>query len=184
MPPIEIPELKDYSPALLDSFFSGILAQFDQDAAAADFGRGGGAVAHSLDRPQAGFVDAGQRGAQGRSSEARREVGKRFNALKSAIEPRCDPEQIKATAPATDAIDITLPGTRRALGAEHPLIRTMNEIVTVFAAMGYSVGLGPRSRPTTTISNRSTFRPAIRRATRRIRWSSPTRSANRCANGC
>ncbi len=40
-------------------------------------------------------------------------------------------------------IDVTLPGTRRALGAEHPLIRTMNEIVAVFAAMGYSVGLGP-----------------------------------------
>jgi hypothetical protein len=36
MPPIEIPELKDYSPGSLDSFFSAILAQFDQDAAAAD----------------------------------------------------------------------------------------------------------------------------------------------------
>ena len=75
--------------------------------------------------------------------EARREVGKRFNALKSAIEPRCDPEQLKSTAAGAEAIDITLPGTRRHLGAEHPLIRTMNEIVTVFAAMGYSVGLGP-----------------------------------------
>ncbi len=90
---------------------------------------------------------------KGAPAEARREVGKRFNALKSAIEPRCDPEQLKATAPVTDAIDITLPGTRRALGAEHPLIRTMNEIVTVFAAMGYSVGWDPRWRPTTTISS-------------------------------
>jgi hypothetical protein len=36
MPPIEIPELKDYSPGSLDSFFGGILAQFDQDAAAAN----------------------------------------------------------------------------------------------------------------------------------------------------
>ncbi len=67
----------------------------------------------------------------------------RFNTLKSAIEPRCDPDQLKAFAPVTDAIDITLPGTRRALGAEHPLVRTMHEIVSVFAAMGYSVGLGP-----------------------------------------
>ena len=33
--PIEIPELNDYSPAALDSFFSAVLAQFDQDAASA-----------------------------------------------------------------------------------------------------------------------------------------------------
>ena len=35
MPPTEIPELPDYSPGALDSFFGEILAQFDQDAAAA-----------------------------------------------------------------------------------------------------------------------------------------------------
>jgi phenylalanyl-tRNA synthetase alpha chain len=80
---------------------------------------------------------------KGAPPEARREAGMRFNALKTAIEPRCDPDQLKATAPITGAIDITLPGTRCALGAEHPLVRTMHEIVSVFAAMGYSVGLGP-----------------------------------------
>jgi phenylalanyl-tRNA synthetase alpha chain len=42
-----------------------------------------------------------------------------------------------------EAIDITLPGTRRLTGAEHPITRTMNEIVSVFAALGYSVGVGP-----------------------------------------
>src|SRR5205085_10599343 len=40
-------------------------------------------------------------------------------------------------------IDITLPGIRPALGAEHPVIKTMNEIVNVFRAMGYSVADGP-----------------------------------------
>jgi phenylalanyl-tRNA synthetase alpha chain len=29
------------------------------------------------------------------------------------------------------------------MGAEHPITRTMNEIVSVFAALGYSVGVGP-----------------------------------------
>ena len=81
---------------------------------------------------------------KGAPAEARRLVGQRFNALKAAIEPRCDPQQIKPTGPAAGTIDITLPGTRRGLGAEHPLIRTMNEIVSVFAAMGYSVGSGAR----------------------------------------
>src|SRR5205823_12078562 len=42
-----------------------------------------------------------------------------------------------------ERVDVTLPGTRRKLGVEHPLIRTMNEIVGVFKAMGYSVAEGP-----------------------------------------
>jgi phenylalanyl-tRNA synthetase alpha chain len=40
-------------------------------------------------------------------------------------------------------IDITLPGIRRPLGAEHPVIKTMNEIVGVFRNLGYSVEEGP-----------------------------------------
>jgi phenylalanyl-tRNA synthetase alpha chain len=40
-------------------------------------------------------------------------------------------------------IDITLPGVRRAIGAEHPVIRTTNEIVSVFQKLGYSVAEGP-----------------------------------------
>jgi len=40
-------------------------------------------------------------------------------------------------------LDITLPGTRRQIGAEHPIIKTMSDIVNVFRAMGYSVGTGP-----------------------------------------
>ena len=44
---------------------------------------------------------------------------------------------------AAEAIDITLPGTQRLTGAEHPITRTLNEIARVFAALGYSVGVGP-----------------------------------------
>ncbi len=40
-------------------------------------------------------------------------------------------------------LDITLPGIHRPLGAEHPVIRTMHEIVNVFRAMGYSAAEGP-----------------------------------------
>src|SRR5712692_8267767 len=40
-------------------------------------------------------------------------------------------------------LDITLPGIRRPLGAEHPVIKTMNEIVSVFRNLGYSVEEGP-----------------------------------------
>ncbi|MGO9087021.1 MAG: phenylalanine--tRNA ligase subunit alpha [Terriglobales bacterium] len=42
-----------------------------------------------------------------------------------------------------EKVDITLPGIRRAIGAEHPVIRTMHEIVGVFQKLGYSVAEGP-----------------------------------------
>lgn len=40
-------------------------------------------------------------------------------------------------------LDVSLPGLRRRTGVEHPLTRTMREISSVFAALGYSVGTGP-----------------------------------------
>jgi phenylalanyl-tRNA synthetase alpha chain len=42
-----------------------------------------------------------------------------------------------------ERVDITLPGVRRPLGAQHPVIKTMNEIVGVFRNLGYSVEEGP-----------------------------------------
>jgi phenylalanyl-tRNA synthetase alpha chain len=44
---------------------------------------------------------------------------------------------------ASERIDVSLPGIRRPLGAEHPIVRTSNEIVRIFQAMGYSVAEGP-----------------------------------------
>jgi phenylalanyl-tRNA synthetase alpha chain len=82
--------------------------------------------------------------------EARKQIGQCFNLLKEEIERRLDAASHGgasagdlAASLSKDSIDTTLPGTRRALGAEHPLIKTMNEIVSVFQAMGYSVGVGP-----------------------------------------
>ncbi|MGA2960902.1 MAG: phenylalanine--tRNA ligase subunit alpha [Candidatus Korobacteraceae bacterium] len=44
---------------------------------------------------------------------------------------------------AAERIDVTLPGVHRELGVRHPVLRTMDEIVAVFVAMGYSVAEGP-----------------------------------------
>ena len=41
------------------------------------------------------------------------------------------------------AIDISLPGVRRPIGAEHPIFKTSREIVSVFQRLGYSVAEGP-----------------------------------------
>ncbi len=40
-------------------------------------------------------------------------------------------------------LDFTLPGTAQRIGVEHPLIKTMAEVVGVFTRMGYSVAVGP-----------------------------------------
>jgi phenylalanyl-tRNA synthetase alpha chain len=75
--------------------------------------------------------------------EARKPLGIRFNELKQQIEAALE---LAAAAPKADAIegvDITLPGIVRAPGVEHPLVKTMNEIVRVFHELGYSTALGP-----------------------------------------
>ncbi len=43
----------------------------------------------------------------------------------------------------TERVDISLPGARRPIGAEHPVMRTWREIVGVFQRLGYSVAEGP-----------------------------------------
>jgi phenylalanyl-tRNA synthetase alpha chain len=85
---------------------------------------------------------------KGAPKEAKRDVGALVNSLKEKVEQQIEAAQQKSSgagAPnqGSEEIDVTLPGTRRPIGVEHPIIRTMNEIVNVFKAMGYSVGEGP-----------------------------------------
>lgn len=93
--------------------------------------------------------------------EAKREVGQRVNDLKKKVESQVEnvrtsissstpaeakpkKEHLQTTVQAQrNGVDITLPGIKRPLGAEHPIIKTMNEIVSVFRDLGYSVQEGP-----------------------------------------
>jgi len=80
---------------------------------------------------------------------AKREVGQRVNEVKKIVEEQIDAalarvsSAVSASRLEQERVDVTLPGNRRKLGIEHPLIRTMNEIVEVFKRMGYSVAEGP-----------------------------------------
>jgi phenylalanyl-tRNA synthetase alpha chain len=81
--------------------------------------------------------------------EAKRDAGQLVNGLKHTIEAAIDETLTRlkshgaATRLAAERLDVTLPGVRRPLGAEHPVIRTMNEMVAVFRNLGYSVSEGP-----------------------------------------
>ena len=81
--------------------------------------------------------------------EQKRATGQRVNDLKLRAEEVVEAalQRIKGKASATYAeserLDITLPGIRRRIGAEHPVIKTMNEMIGVFRNLGYSVEEGP-----------------------------------------
>jgi len=83
---------------------------------------------------------------KGAPKEAKREAGMRVNELKVRITEIVEAAHISATSSDSldcERVDITLPGVRRAIGAEHPVIKTRNEIVSVFQRLGYSVAEGP-----------------------------------------
>ena len=81
--------------------------------------------------------------------ESKREVGQRVNQLKARVEGCVEAalEKVQGGAGGSqllaERVDITLPGIRRPRGAEHPVIKTLNEIVSVFRDLGYSVEEGP-----------------------------------------
>jgi phenylalanyl-tRNA synthetase alpha chain len=143
----QIPELPDYSETALDKAFAALEAQ--ARAAASELAGEPAVEAFRLEwlgRKQGRLNEVSGRWLKAAPPEAKKALGVRFNALKAMVEVLLD--QAAGTGPSdaalkAEALDITLPGTRRLTGAEHPITRTLNEIVSVFAALGYSVGVGP-----------------------------------------
>src|SRR6266567_102063 len=83
---------------------------------------------------------------KGAPKDTKREAGIRVNELKVRITELVEGAQVaggRVESLAGERVDITLPGVRRPIGAEHPVIKTMHEIVSVFQKLGYSVAEGP-----------------------------------------
>src|SRR5436305_844787 len=82
---------------------------------------------------------------KGAPKEAKREAGIRVNELKARITEVIEAAHVVGShgSLTSECIDITLPGVRRPIGAEHPVIKTSHEIVSVFQKLGYSVAEGP-----------------------------------------
>jgi len=104
-------------------------------------------------------------------AELKADVGKRLNALRGSAEeqiasiarqPTVDkwsqplsepvrqrpysaaaPGAVEAAPVLAGELDITLPGTRRTIGVEHPIRRVIREITEIFLSLGYSVEEGP-----------------------------------------
>ncbi|HEY0760597.1 MAG TPA: phenylalanine--tRNA ligase subunit alpha [Acidisarcina sp.] len=147
----QISALSGYSEIALDEAFARLADEVEASAALLSDGEATERFRLQwLGRKQGRLKSISDAWLKAAPPDAKRSIGQRFNRLKDLIEQRLRSglEQsgeggFNAATLAAEAIDVTLPGTRRGIGAEHPLIKTMNEIVTVFKAMGYSVGVGP-----------------------------------------
>ena len=81
-------------------------------------------------------------------AEEKRAVGQQLNALKQQAQARFDEAQQAAeatadNAPANPDFDYTLPPVPHALGTRHPLSLVREEMLRVFARIGFAVAEGP-----------------------------------------
>ena len=79
--------------------------------------------------------------------EARRDAGRRFNEVKTALnaaleERRASLARARSAGP---ALDLTMPARRRWHGAKHPVTLVIDEVVAIFRELGFTVALGPES---------------------------------------
>ncbi|WP_207480150.1 phenylalanine--tRNA ligase subunit alpha [Arenibaculum pallidiluteum] len=83
------------------------------------------------------------------SPEERRERGAALNAVKDAVAEAIERRKAELGRAALDArlqaerVDVTLPVRPEAEGRLHPISQTMDELVAIFAEMGFSVAEGP-----------------------------------------
>jgi phenylalanyl-tRNA synthetase alpha chain len=157
--PYTVPKLKDFSPAALDEASDELLSALEQEAHSV---RSESDLKtfrdHWIGRKNSIRTEVRKLWLDAAPPDLKRARGIRFNDISTQIErkveevtERCKlhgyfqplvrgafPKGVQASA-----IDISLPGIRRPIGAEHPIIRTQNEIIAVFRNLGYSVAEGP-----------------------------------------
>ena len=92
------------------------------------------------------FTEANDHWLKRAPAVAKRDAGRAINEIRAKLTVYLDELEKHVSFSALsgrEAFDITLPSIRRPIGAEHPVIKALNEIVAVFKAMGYSVSEGP-----------------------------------------
>jgi phenylalanyl-tRNA synthetase alpha chain len=125
-----IPNLSAFDDNALDRAFVALKQQATEEAAAVTGPDGLEAFKlRWLGRKQGILTEVSSRWLKGAPPEAKKAVGERFKTLKELIEQLREAAEGAGpndAALACEAIDITLPGTRRLTGAEHPITRTLN----------------------------------------------------------
>ncbi|WP_158821263.1 phenylalanine--tRNA ligase subunit alpha [Granulicella sp. S156] len=140
---MNIPQLIDFTEASLDAAFASVRNEAEAAVAAPGFEAEQFRL-EWLGRKQGHLKAISDAWLKAAPPEAKKLIGQRFNALKEQVEGFLIAASAGAVVkPASAGLDVTLPGSSQRVGVEHPLVKTMAEIVGVFQRMGYSVGLGP-----------------------------------------
>ncbi len=157
-----VPKLADFSAAALDKAAGQLLAALLAESAAVNDAKAAEEFRNRWMARKNGILtqmnDFWLKAAPG---PAKREVGACVNQLKAKVEEAVEAVKNRLGKDATvylsglaatsavgqvtavGAVDITLPGTRRALGVRHPVLRVLDEMIAVFRNMGYSIAEGP-----------------------------------------
>jgi phenylalanyl-tRNA synthetase alpha chain len=140
-----VAKLNDFSAVALDSAVADLLSALEQESAQpGDADQRKALRDRWLARKDGILTQVNDLWLKPAPKVAKRDVGQRVNKLKAEVEQKVEAAlAIKPAASANASLDISLPGIRRPIGAEHTIIRTMNEIVAVFKNLGYSVAEGP-----------------------------------------
>jgi len=148
--PYTVPKLKDFSSAALEKAAEKLLAALEKEAAAvkneADYKE---FRDRWMGRKDGVLTQVNELWLKAAPKESKRDVGQSVNQLKAAVELTVGATLERLQNRAADSkltaerIDITLPGIHRPIGAEHPVVKTTNELVAVFRNLGYSVEEGP-----------------------------------------
>ncbi|HJT00213.1 MAG TPA: hypothetical protein VJ756_14075, partial [Terriglobales bacterium] len=146
----QVPKLTDYSPTALDNVVRELTAALEEEATAVEDEAQWKALRDRWMARKNGILtqlnDLWLKAAPG---EVKRDVGRRVNELRTRVENNvagAHERMAGRTAGgrlAAERVDVTLPGIHRPVGARHPVLQAMHEIIAVFSAMGYSVEEGP-----------------------------------------
>jgi phenylalanyl-tRNA synthetase alpha chain len=131
------------------------MTQFDQarDQALSDIAAAGDVEA--LERLRVallgkkGSISEMMRALGGMAPDERREHGQRLNVLKDVVAGALESRRTALEDAALDArlarerIDVTLPARPESEGCIHPISQTMDEVIAIFAEMGFAVAEGP-----------------------------------------
>ncbi len=150
-----VPKLTDYSEEALDKAAAQLLSEFEKERSAVTADQLKTFRDRWFARKNGILTQVNEIWLKRAPKEHKAEVGRRVNEIRDRVEPYKDSRvineslglsisaDVKSTAEVKERLDITLPGIRRPLGAEHPIIKTMNQMVSVFRNLGYSVEEGP-----------------------------------------
>jgi len=148
--PYTVSKLTDFSPASLDAAVQELHSALEQESAAV--------AAESewktyrdrwMARKNGVLTQLNDLWLKAAPGPNKKDVGQRVNELKGRVEQRVEStlariqSGVSSSRLSAERVDVTLPGIRRVVGSEHPVIKTMNEIIGVFRNLGYSVEEGP-----------------------------------------